>query len=158
MALKCLEQPSRRLLRRCYSNISYQAPPKAGRTQMRCAPVVAPSVPSSAGSFTSAPSPSHLARYTTRSLHHSTTPFKCHSRRTISSSALRSATPQETQGSDITASYIASAGEIELVDVKKVLVIGSGGLSIGQAGEFDYSGTQTYGALLTSNSTEIVNA
>jgi carbamoyl-phosphate synthase large subunit len=27
-----------------------------------------------------------------------------------------------------------------LVDVKKVLVIGSGGLSIGQAGEFDYSG------------------
>jgi hypothetical protein len=28
-----------------------------------------------------------------------------------------------------------------LVDVKKVLVIGSGGLSIGQAGEFDYSGT-----------------
>lgn len=28
-----------------------------------------------------------------------------------------------------------------LVDVKKVLVIGSGGLAIGQAGEFDYSGT-----------------
>jgi carbamoyl-phosphate synthase large subunit len=26
------------------------------------------------------------------------------------------------------------------VDLKKVLVIGSGGLSIGQAGEFDYSG------------------
>lgn len=25
-------------------------------------------------------------------------------------------------------------------DVKKVLVVGSGGLSIGQAGEFDYSG------------------
>jgi carbamoyl-phosphate synthase large subunit len=39
--------------------------------------------------------------------------------------------------------YLAS-GAIEpgknLVDVKKVLVIGSGGLSIGQAGEFDYSG------------------
>lgn len=27
------------------------------------------------------------------------------------------------------------------IDLKKVLVIGSGGLSIGQAGEFDYSGT-----------------
>jgi len=26
------------------------------------------------------------------------------------------------------------------VDVKKVIVIGSGGLAIGQAGEFDYSG------------------
>lgn len=32
-------------------------------------------------------------------------------------------------------------GARNLVDVKKVLVIGSGGLSIGQAGEFDYSGT-----------------
>lgn len=29
------------------------------------------------------------------------------------------------------------------MDVKKVLVIGSGGLSIGQAGEFDYSGEST---------------
>jgi carbamoyl-phosphate synthase large subunit len=41
-------------------------------------------------------------------------------------------------------SYLAS-GAVKtgsnLVDVKKVLVIGSGGLSIGQAGEFDYSGT-----------------
>jgi carbamoyl-phosphate synthase large subunit len=40
-------------------------------------------------------------------------------------------------------SYIESgviAGARNLVDVKKVLVIGSGGLSIGQAGEFDYSG------------------
>ena len=40
-------------------------------------------------------------------------------------------------------SYIDSgviAGSKKLVDVKKVLVIGSGGLSIGQAGEFDYSG------------------
>jgi carbamoyl-phosphate synthase large subunit len=35
----------------------------------------------------------------------------------------------------------AITGARDLVDVKKVLVIGSGGLSIGQAGEFDYSGT-----------------
>lgn len=34
--------------------------------------------------------------------------------------------------------YITTAKRT--VDVKKVLVIGSGGLSIGQAGEFDYSG------------------
>lgn len=34
----------------------------------------------------------------------------------------------------------AIAGGQNLVDVKKVLVIGSGGLAIGQAGEFDYSG------------------
>lgn len=35
----------------------------------------------------------------------------------------------------------------ESVDVKKVLVIGSGGLAIGQAGEFDYSGSQALKAL-----------
>lgn len=27
-------------------------------------------------------------------------------------------------------------------DIKKVLVVGSGGLAIGQAGEFDYSGSR----------------
>jgi hypothetical protein len=32
-------------------------------------------------------------------------------------------------------------------DVKKVVVVGSGGLSIGQAGEFDYSGSQALKAL-----------
>lgn len=31
--------------------------------------------------------------------------------------------------------------------VRKVLVLGSGGLSIGQAGEFDYSGSQAIKAL-----------
>lgn len=40
----------------------------------------------------------------------------------------------------------------------KVLVLGSGGLSIGQAGEFDYSGTQAVKALLEENfSVLIVN-
>ncbi|KAF2485370.1 carbamoyl-phosphate synthase large subunit [Neohortaea acidophila] len=46
--------------------------------------------------------------------------------------------------------YIESgviSGAQDLVDVKKVLVIGSGGLSIGQAGEFDYSGSQALKAL-----------
>ncbi|KAL1959073.1 hypothetical protein VTO42DRAFT_2859 [Malbranchea cinnamomea] len=33
------------------------------------------------------------------------------------------------------------------VDVKKALILGSGGLSIGQAGEFDYSGSQAIKAL-----------
>lgn len=32
----------------------------------------------------------------------------------------------------------------QTVDVKKVLVIGSGGLAIGQAGEFDYSGSSSF--------------
>jgi carbamoyl-phosphate synthase large subunit len=34
-----------------------------------------------------------------------------------------------------------------MIDVKKVLVLGSGGLKIGQAGEFDYSGSQALKAL-----------
>ncbi|KAK3751959.1 hypothetical protein RRG08_046231 [Elysia crispata] len=37
--------------------------------------------------------------------------------------------------------------ETKLADVSKVLVLGSGGLSIGQAGEFDYSGSQAIKAL-----------
>ena len=34
-----------------------------------------------------------------------------------------------------------------IFQVSKVLVLGSGGLSIGQAGEFDYSGSQAIKAL-----------
>jgi len=41
------------------------------------------------------------------------------------------------------------------VDVKRVLVIGSGGLSIGQAGEFDYSGLCFSHALRTGGVTQI---
>ena len=35
-----------------------------------------------------------------------------------------------------------SSLEEELQESRKVLILGSGGLSIGQAGEFDYSGSQ----------------
>lgn len=60
--------------------------------------------------------------------------------RSFSSSLRRLAEAQKTPSAE---SYLAS-GVVKpgsnLVDVKKVLVIGSGGLSIGQAGEFDYSG------------------
>lgn len=44
----------------------------------------------------------------------------------------------------------------QLVDVSKVLVIGSGGLSIGQAGEFDYSGSQAIKALKEANKQSIL--
>ena len=44
------------------------------------------------------------------------------------------------------------------VTVKKVLIVGSGGLSIGQAGEFDYSGSQAIKALKEEGiSTILVN-
>ncbi|KKK12382.1 hypothetical protein AOCH_001897 [Aspergillus ochraceoroseus] len=65
------------------------------------------------------------------------------------SSALRRLA-SESANTPSAESYLAS-GIIKpggnLVDVKKVLVIGSGGLSIGQAGEFDYSGSQALKAL-----------
>ncbi len=49
----------------------------------------------------------------------------------------------QTQTAPNAKAYLESGvikGAKNPVDVKKVLVIGSGGLSIGQAGEFDYSG------------------
>ncbi|KAJ2296777.1 carbamoyl-phosphate synthase (glutamine-hydrolyzing) cpa2, partial [Coemansia sp. RSA 2706] len=54
------------------------------------------------------------------------------------------------------ASKLAQTGA--KLDVKKVLVVGSGGLSIGQAGEFDYSGSQAIKALKESSiETVLVN-
>ena len=44
--------------------------------------------------------------------------------------------------------------EVRSVQVSKVLVLGSGGLSIGQAGEFDYSGSQAIKALKVIHKTE----
>lgn len=60
--------------------------------------------------------------------------------RTFTSSITRGDQSQTAPNAE---AYIQSGvikGAKNPVDVKKVLVIGSGGLSIGQAGEFDYSG------------------
>lgn len=51
--------------------------------------------------------------------------------------------PVSMPGGDVVTNIAASPR----VDVRKVLVLGSGGLSIGQAGEFDYSGSQAIKAL-----------
>lgn len=58
------------------------------------------------------------------------------------SSALRRLASEAPAAESYLASGAVKPGQ-NLVDVKKVLVIGSGGLSIGQAGEFDYSGRST---------------
>lgn len=60
--------------------------------------------------------------------------------RSFCSSRRQFATPQEAPNAKAYLESGAIHGARELVNVKKVLVIGSGGLSIGQAGEFDYSG------------------
>lgn len=67
--------------------------------------------------------------------------------RQFSRSAIRA---NQTEVAPNAKAYLESgviAGGQDLVDVKKVLVIGSGGLAIGQAGEFDYSGSQALKAL-----------
>ncbi|KAL0938956.1 carbamoyl-phosphate synthase arginine-specific large chain [Colletotrichum truncatum] len=68
-------------------------------------------------------------------------------KRLFSASALRPGSAQQSAPNP--KAYLES-GVIKPhvgVDVKKVLVIGSGGLAIGQAGEFDYSGSQALKAL-----------
>ena len=60
--------------------------------------------------------------------------------RAFSISCTARASTQEAPNSQAYLNSGAIAGGRNLEDVKKVLVIGSGGLSIGQAGEFDYSG------------------
>ena len=151
MAHKFPVKPFRKQLQRCYSTISSQPLQCSESSPMRRPPTWMPSIPSSTRSFSSASLASHITRNSAPTAYHFTRFWKSHPARSISGSAIRSATPQEAHGSSITASYIASAGELELVDVKKVLVIGSGGLSIGQAGEFDYSGMREPAALPTSS-------
>ena len=145
MALHCAVKPSSRLLKRCYPTLDSQPLLKSGHLKRCCALISAQPKPLSTRSFTSSSYPSFIppvTRYGDSFAPPSTRHSKHQPSRTFSSSAIRSATLQEAHGSSITAPYIASAGELELVNVKKVLVIGSGGLSIGQAGEFDYSGVQ----------------
>ena len=62
--------------------------------------------------------------------------------RNFSTSKWRALTGQEAPSAQAYLQSGVITGAKNLVDVKKVLVIGSGGLSIGQAGEFDYSGMQ----------------
>jgi carbamoyl-phosphate synthase large subunit len=75
--------------------------------------------------------------------------------RLFSSSIIR---PNQSAQAPNAKAYIESGvvkGGANPVDVKRVLVIGSGGLSIGQAGEFDYSGLCFSHALRTGGVTQI---
>lgn len=117
MALKRLEGPSRKLLRQCSAK------------------------PTQRAFFTSTAAKSGALLRIPRSVTSSVKSHECLPTRAFTSCAIRKAASQEPPN---TKSYLASGAlaseSSKLVDVKKVLVIGSGGLSIGQAGEFDYSG------------------
>ena len=56
--------------------------------------------------------------------------------------------PDERRGMEITT---LTVDRFRYRPVRKVVLIGSGGLSIGQAGEFDYSGSQAIKALKQEN-------
>jgi carbamoyl-phosphate synthase large subunit len=62
------------------------------------------------------------------------------SKRAFSTSIRNYAVGQEAPSARAYVDSGVLSGANNPVNVKKVLVIGSGGLSIGQAGEFDYSG------------------
>ncbi|XP_054236975.1 carbamoyl-phosphate synthase [ammonia], mitochondrial isoform X2 [Indicator indicator] len=55
------------------------------------------------------------------------------------------------KGTTISSVLPKAAGAASRVEVSKVLILGSGGLSIGQAGEFDYSGSQAVKAMKEEN-------
>ena len=68
--------------------------------------------------------------------------------RPFSQSARLSISTEEAPNAKAYLESGAISGARDLVNVSKVLVIGSGGLSIGQAGEFDYSGQRSSPILL----------
>ncbi|KAI4247757.1 MAG: hypothetical protein L6R40_001343 [Gallowayella cf. fulva] len=76
--------------------------------------------------------------------------------REFAGSAHRQITGQEAPSAQAYISSGVLGGKKNLVDVKKVIVIGSGGLSIGQAGEFDYSGSQALKALKEANVSSVL--
>ncbi|KAL9128253.1 MAG: hypothetical protein Q9217_003043 [Psora testacea] len=104
--------------------------------------------------------PAHRSLYTAQAIY-PTLPQpieapRCQFRSPFTTSAERSIAGQEAPSAQ---AYIQSgvlSGRQDLVNVKKVLVIGSGGLSIGQAGEFDYSGSQALKALKEANVASIL--
>ena len=89
-----------------------------------------------------------------------------HQARTVQSSRMHTSTgraqplPSAKRGAQLTEEmnpistglkkWTSYLPKVERSDVKKVLLVGSGGLSIGQAGEFDYSGSQAIKALRES--------
>ncbi|KAK9478769.1 hypothetical protein V1514DRAFT_352074 [Lipomyces japonicus] len=77
------------------------------------------------------------------------------------SAVIRSDSPAVADAGSIRKAYqnastILPESAPKLVDVSKVLVVGSGALSIGQAGEFDYSGSQAIKALQEANKKSIL--
>ncbi|NXU53477.1 CPSM synthase, partial [Turnix velox] len=55
------------------------------------------------------------------------------------------------KGTTVSSVLPKAGGAASRVEVSKVLILGSGGLSIGQAGEFDYSGSQAVKAMKEEN-------
>lgn len=94
-----------------------------------------------------------ITQVTDDAIHHSHTPAIAHA--TPLPAVLKSASaasvvkPAATGDAELENAAVADASA--QVPIKKVLVLGSGGLQIGQAGEFDYSGSQAIKALKEAN-------
>ena len=108
--------------------------------RQRCLAETRPTGARALRSFTSQTSTVRSTASCLRSQQKTASPLRSQQLRSFSSTLHRLAS--ETSNPPSAESYLASGAvkPSNLVDVKKVLVIGSGGISIGQAGEFDYSG------------------
>lgn len=91
--------------------------------------------------FTTARQVPYIQRHANRSGFENNSKPSVHRKlRSFSTTAAKQNATEEAPNAQAYLNSGAIAGARDLVDVKKVLVIGSGGLAIGQAGEFDYSG------------------
>ncbi|EGO00699.1 hypothetical protein SERLA73DRAFT_166964 [Serpula lacrymans var. lacrymans S7.3] len=96
-----------------------------------------------------------LSSHWTRYFHSSPRRFIAHTKplRAVAAPAVGSYAPKDGEHVINSPSELARRISAKVLpkiprpDVKKVVVVGSGGLSIGQAGEFDYSGSQAMKAL-----------
>ncbi|KAJ1021753.1 hypothetical protein NDA13_005367 [Ustilago tritici] len=102
---------------------------------------------------------SQAATYSLKTKSLATSGSKVFRSRFSTSALLKSPTPSPVADAEVKDMKPAATGlqkwskylpKVERSDVKKVLLVGSGGLSIGQAGEFDYSGSQAIKALKES--------
>ncbi|CAO1639119.1 unnamed protein product [Sympodiomycopsis kandeliae] len=132
------------------------------------AAAAAGSIASTSGASSSLAASSSLRRLSTRAASASSASHKLLSRpaslaaraRAFHTSSQRaSPAPTQSKQAQVESIDAVSAGmkewskylpKVERAGVKKVLLVGSGGLSIGQAGEFDYSGSQAIKALRES--------
>lgn len=114
----------------------------------------AESKPLSVGASLAQGKPLNITSIQDDTIHHSHTPAIAHATPLPAVTNAASSKPASTGDAEL--ENAASASAQQQIPIKKVLVLGSGGLQIGQAGEFDYSGSQAIKAPKEANINSIL--